>query len=524
MGSLAVQLANDMAANPIRYYRPNETAIKFHADDHWVKMASGGNGSGKSVLMSAEIAQGVSGVDSIWLKRLGISVAERWKWFKPPLRVRIWCPDLTKNARPHLVPMMQGMLPPHLLDTSRGTRGFNIESSTLHLRNGATIQYMSYMHDIDVAESVELHCVGFDEPPPEAYFDRQLGRVARIGGILLGAMTTYARLVKHPIAWFDRRIRRKGLNKEMGADVVAHYAVSSFENLHNLPPEGQKQFLQWAKMLKTRDPAAYDACVLGLPGLLQGLVYKEFQEHIHARYDKASVADFIEMAKRGEGEIWGSVDHGLRDPTVFLWFFVCRKPTLSRELAEGDVILFSEYYVPNAKPTSHIPNIAKRTQGWPIRGYFCPQDMWNQEVEGLTVAARYIQGLGKLGVCNRMARAKSFHNKDIGHELVEWLMTVPGPNHYPSWPRFRILNRAAPHTVDEVLGYSWTAEDDRTGKGGDKTVEVNDHCPDALRYFAASMRWERPPTQSGRVPRDPATNVPLDLLTHPGLFPRRVAI
>ena len=38
-----LRLAQDMRDNPIRYYRPRRTAALFHADSHFVRMASGGN-------------------------------------------------------------------------------------------------------------------------------------------------------------------------------------------------------------------------------------------------------------------------------------------------------------------------------------------------------------------------------------------------------------------------------------------------------------------------------------------------
>ena len=526
LGRLAQQVEADRAENPIRYYRPNTTAIRFHADEHRVRMCGGANRAGKTVIEIAENAMFLTRMNSVWLARRGIDAIGKFKHLYDlgePLRTRHWCSNLTKVMYPTLLPLYWQFLPARLLDTSRGKRGFNVQTNTLYLVDGSFVQFMSYQHGIDAAESVSMHAVIFDEPPPEKYFDRQLGRVGDVGGFIWGGMTVFDPLVKHPIGWFDRRIRRKGLNKETGRDLVAHFTVPLSDNLHNFSREGQEAMLAWAEMLKTTDPAAYDACVLGLPSMLHGLVYKEFDETVHAQYDKAGADDFAGLARKGYGEIWCGMDHGMRDPTVVLWFYVARKPVLSLDIAEGDVILFKEYHVAGRKPAQHIPVLAKRMHDSkgrliPVKGILCDPSMWADEVNGPTVAGIYIQGFKAAKVCCRLIRANN--NKDVGHELVGELMRVPPEGEVPSWPRFRIVKRACPKTIDELLAYCWTPENDRTGKGGDKTVDVDDHAPDALRYFASARRWKSgQTTQPERAPNHPYTGVPLDLLARPTRLP-----
>jgi hypothetical protein len=82
------------------------------------------------------------------------------------------------------------------------------------------------------------------------------------------------------------------------------------------------------------------------------------------------------------------------------------------------------------------------------------------------------------------------------------------------WPRLRFLKGRMPQTVNEVLGYCWTPENQRTGKGGDKDMDVDDHCMDALRYFAASCPLTKVRAESDIVRRavDPLTGMPLDTL------------
>ena len=523
---LAQRVLMDRAENPIRYYRPNKTAMRFHADTHRVRMCGGANRAGKTVIEVGENVMFLTRINSVWLAHQGIDATAKFAHLyarNEPLRTRHWCADLTKVMGPCLLPLYWQFLPPRLLDLSRGTRGFNSQTNTLYLMDGSFIQFMSYKHGIESAESVSMHSVLFDEPPPENYFDRQLGRVGDVGGFIWGGMTVYERLVRHPIAWFDRRIRRKGLNKETGQDIVEHFRVPLSDNLHNFSAEGQKAMLAWAAMLKVRDPAAYDACVLGLPSMLRGLVYKEFDETIHAQYEKASGDDLAELARKGYGEIWCGMDHGMRDPTVVLWLYVARKPVLSLDIAEGDVILFQEYHVAGRKPVQHIPVIARwmhDTKGklMPVTGIMADPHMWDDEVSGPSVAGIYIQGLKEAKVCCRVIRANN--NKDLGHDLLGELMQVPGEGEQPPWPRFRIVKGSCPKTIDEIMAYCWVAENERTGKGGDKTVDVSDHAPDALRYFACARRWKSGKTeQPQRAPNHPYTGVPLDLMARPTALP-----
>jgi hypothetical protein len=488
-------LAKDMKRNPIRYYRPNATATLFHEDTHKGRFLFGGNRSGKTYAVCAEGVMALTGMNSVYVngadKYLKLLKADKGRG------VRHWCVDIKRSAEKVLLPIYLELIPRHMLDESRGRNGYNKQEATLYLRNGSFLQFMSYTMAIIAAESISLHAVLVDEPPPVAIYDGQWARLWDTGGYMVGAMTPWEGCVPWPISYLERRVWRG----EDGNHIKS-WRVEIWENAERLDRESIEQ------RIKSMSKDEYNARILGHFGRLAGLVYSGFKRETHASYDKCDRNRLIWMAQRNYGDIYCGLDYGMRDPTACLWFYVNRTPLPELELAEGDVILFQEYRQPNRTVQQNGAAIKGMGAGMAVKTYYSDPSMWKDDpAGGLTIAGRLIRDSGL-----RLSRA--VNRKEIGWAAVNALLAErPGTAH--PWPRLRFVKDACRETVNEMLAYCWVPESMRTGKGGDKDSDVNDHCVDALRYFGASCpltKLRTPPRNTHRG-ADPTTGMPLHMLS-----------
>lgn len=499
---LEARLNADKKRCPIAYYEPRPSVVPFHADcEHTVRFVSGGKQSTKTYSNVAEDSMALTGIESIHCP------GALKKFHPPPWHSRHWCEDLVKAGMGVLLPIYQKLLPPELLVKRPGQRipGFFRDSWKLELTNGSTVQFMSYGMDPMKGESATLDGIIYDEPPPESLYVRQYMRILARGGLMWGGMTLDERVAVGRVRWIERRIRRQG----DGPHVIC-YQASTLENVLAMAEErgGEEEVekvqrrIDDAKRVMTED----DFSVNFLGGVyLRRLVYPEFRPEIHAAYDLASPEELVGLAQRGHGEIWCGLDYGMRDPTAVVWWYFNVTPEPSLELAEGDIIQFREYKRGNTKLHAHIAALKLLSRGEPIRGWAAAPDLWNEDSQGrATDAATMIEA----GITPLMKGSK---NKVAGLQTVAKLLEVPPKGSYPQWPRLRICKNKCPETVEEYLGYSVVPENERTGKGGDKTVDVNDHLMDASRYLAVG----RPVTMRVRQPMpspvDPMTGIPLSV-------------
>jgi len=498
------ELAAEIEAVPIAFYKPRPTPKRFHLDcDHKTRFAFGGKQSSKTFSIVAEISMAVTGIESVH------TPGALSKFKPPPQHWRHWCEDLTRVAKGVLLPIYMKLIPREMLDTRRGQAlpGFNVQDGTLYLTTGSTVQFLSYEMAAMKGESVTLDGVAYDEPPPEPLYESQYMRILVRGGHMIGAMTLDERRASCNIRWIDKRIRRRGDGPH-----VNWFRFPTRENITALieeaPTDADRQLIVGAykNAYNSMSQNERDVVFEGRGGWATGLVFPDFDEEVHAAYDLLDQEGVVGLARKGYGTIRAALDGGIDDPTAMIWVYTHGKhPLPSLQLAHGDHLVYREYVVRGLNYPQHAARLGYLSKDEPIDAVFGDPMLWTRDKNGGPPEGRaFFTAFHKLHIPVRPGN----RNKRVGHNrLGEWFKV----REHPAWPRLRFLKNHCQECVDELYGYSWQPENRRTGKRPDETVDVNDHLVDDLRYWGTSFP-EPQPARTGRIQpmaRHPVTGVPM---------------
>jgi len=142
--------------------------------------------------------------------------------------------------------------------------------------------------------------------------------------------------------------------------------------------------------------------------------------------------------------------------------------------------------------------------GEKVEAYYADPHMWDRDPHGgLSIAGSYIRAGLRVVPGN--------NNKDQGWNAVHALLQVPKEGETPLWPRLRLLPTQR-KSIEEYYAYSWVPESERTGKGGDKDLDVNDHIMDCRRYVGIHEAPRPLVTQPARALLDGLTGFPINLV------------
>lgn len=164
----------------------------------------------------------------------------------------------------------------------------------IHTRDGgyAAVEFRSADQELKTFESDKLRGVMWDENLPEALYNRLLPRLIDLRGFFL-----YSDINNQ--AWPIERL------EEAPPEAGVYYQnFSMYDNAQNLPPGAIEEFMAGIPQEEI------DLRVHGKPGAMEGVVFKQYFDHIHA------VDDFIipiEVPK------WRNIDFGESAPLAVSW-------------------------------------------------------------------------------------------------------------------------------------------------------------------------------------------------------------
>jgi phage terminase large subunit-like protein len=156
----------------IRWYKPcSEKHRSFHMSNAFIRIAFGGNQSGKSIMGLVEL-----------LYRACFKVHPLTKEVNPqPGKYRIFTTKF-QIAEEHIIPLLKKYVPKPVLINGSWEESYDSRYHILRLRNGTIIDILTYDQEASVAESVTLDGIWADEEMPERFFSGSLPRlVARQG-------------------------------------------------------------------------------------------------------------------------------------------------------------------------------------------------------------------------------------------------------------------------------------------------------------------------------------------------------
>lgn len=198
--------------------------------------------------------------------------------------------------------------------------------------------------------------------------------------------------------------------------------------------------------------------------------FKRFKLAIYSLFDrKTHVISPFDIPYYGDWEVYRGIDFGYgAQPTVCLWIAV----------NEGKWYIIDEYYEIKDTSDYHCGVILARSAQYPSATATYgdpanPQIMMDWAKRGVFVTAASREGNTNL---------TEWVKTGIG--MVQEKMKTSVIDHKPS---FFVFNHCE-NLIKEIESYRWKEESD----GGTRRAEkLNDHGPDALRYFAISYRGQQ---------------------------------
>lgn len=419
-------------------YHPHAKQELFHRSTSRIKLYIGGNRSGKTVGGITE--------DIFWLRgRHPYRNTPR-----TPVRGRIVTTDFTNGVEKTIIPNLLRFVPISELRGGSWFSAYDNQLRTLHFENGSFVELMSYDQDLDKFSGTSRHFIHFDEEPPQDIYGECRARLVDTGGSLWFTMTPV-----EGMTWVYDDLYEPAVNGQMPEVYVLE--IDMTEN-----PYISQTEIDFLKV--GTDEAEIDARIHGRFVEVAGKVYPMFSKDTH-------VIDPVEIPSNWQ--IHASMDHGLTNPTAWLWHAV--------DPDTGRVITFHEHYQSGWTVDKHAKTVLEYNQAFgrpPLTNVGDPSIVGKNPITGTSVYEEYIRFgipilLGNNDIEAGVIRLRRYMQTLLPDGKPMWLVTTDCTNliwELGRLPFDNFANRkiASRHNAKE------------------KPKKKNDHACDSLRYFIMS--------------------------------------
>lgn len=306
IGGLFKEGLNRAVTRPtVHGYTPHAKQVNFHSAPEKGRLYIGGNRSGKTVGGIIE--------DIYWLRGV-----HPYRPATPsPVRGRIVTVSFNEGIKKIIIPELARWIPPSDLKNGSWEDSYDKSERTLTLTNGSTVELMSYDQDLDKFAGTSRHFIHFDEEPPKDIFDECRMRLIDTAGHWWITMTPV-----EGMTWVYDDVYLPGLTPGGNIAVIT---IDSSENPYISDAEIEDA-------ISGLDSAEKQARKEGKFVQIGGLIYgKNFDLKKHV-IPPLSVGQLQGIASWTH---YASLDHGLNNPTCWLWHAVSPK---------GNVITYDEVY------------------------------------------------------------------------------------------------------------------------------------------------------------------------------------
>jgi phage terminase large subunit-like protein len=441
MGSLMKEgLTRTVSRPTIHGYIPHEKQIKFHRSTDKGRLYIGGNRSGKTVGGIVEDIYRMRGVHP-------------YQEVPPaPTLGRIVTVSFTEGIEKIIKPELARWIPPSELINGSWEDSYDKSLRTLTLSNGSTCELMSHDQDLVKFAGVPRHWTHFDEEPPKDIFTECRMRLVDYGGVWYLTMTPV-----DGMTWVYDDIYLKGITEGGNITVVE---IDSSENPYISQAELET-------VIGELDDNEKRARKQGKFVQIGGLAFTKFDPARHI------IPDYNDWPMEKKRAILGwtlycSLDHGLNNPTAWLWHAVS---------PSGKVITFDEVY-DSGKIVSYYAGEIHRRHKMPDRR---PPDLYigdpaiaqRNAQTGDSIQTAYIQhGIPIVLGNNNVPIGVEKMNRYL--ELGKWHITE---NCY-------MLRRELQRVRWKVYD---TAKQRHNNNLREELHKKDDHAPDSARYFFSKM-------------------------------------
>ena len=440
--------------NGIKYYTPLDAArgenasLDFHKSTARIRAIFGGNRSSKTVTGICEDVWYATGTHPY---KLNIPI---------PNYGRICCTDFTNGIEKVILPEFKRWCPRHLIEH------YNTESRTMFLKDGSTVEFMSYDQDVEKFESASRHWVHFDEEPPQDIYKACRMRLMDTRGDMWFTMTPTKGLT-----WVYDEIYEQ-------ADINPNIKAWLFDSLKN--PYLVKEEIE--EIMKGLDEQEVAARIHGKFVQLSGLIYREYNPNIHYIPIFPIPSHWARVC---------AIDPHPRISTVVLYMAVC--PTQQfimqcRKYAidipdniggEDIYIVYDEIYSHEGLLIGDISTLMKAKEGNDYILYRLIDNSANtpDPIVGNNIREEF----EKFGIRTLLA------DKDIANRIWRVRERLQNNRLY--------IQKSCPNTEWEIRHYAW--DEYKIGKDykdpKEKPRKKRDHAMDCLGYICVSSPRYEPP-------------------------------
>ncbi len=307
LGAFTERLETATRQPSIYRWKPLPKQEVFHQEQARHRLLFGGNRSGKT-------AAGCADDVMILLRRHPY----RNHMYPPPgvpLRMRFIGVDFERGIDQTAIPYFSQLIPPSYLVNGAWSDSYDASKHMLTLEDKSTVSFMAYTQRPNQFQSVSLHHIHFDEEPPKPIFDESLLRLIDTRGSWTMTETPVQQL-----EWVEEELifpSESGARKD-----IRVIRMSTLENEHLSNEEVQ--------------------------GLISGMTDEQVQIRIAGEYTNSTLV-FPEFKQRepfvipassfrldpDEHIIYEGMDHGLTNPTAWVWMAVDRKGQITTIHEEG---------------------------------------------------------------------------------------------------------------------------------------------------------------------------------------------
>lgn len=280
-------------------YKPHEKQVQFHTSVAHKRLFAGGNRSGKTV---------GGAIEAVWWLTGQHPFRDTPE---PPIRGRIVAVDLLHGVEQIVKPEIARWLPSSYLDGGSWSDAYDRESRILRLKNGSSLEFMSYEQDTEKFAGTSRHFVWFDEEPPRDIYEECVMRLIDTQGSLWLTMTP-----TEGMTWvFDEIYEAAETNPDI--DCVT---VDLTENPH-------VNYGEIEAFLSGLTGEEKEMRLKGKFVQIGGLIYqKYFDKTKHIIEPFIPPPDWMHFA---------GMDHGFNNPTCWLWAAVD---------PDGRIFIYDEHY------------------------------------------------------------------------------------------------------------------------------------------------------------------------------------
>ena len=421
----------------IHGYVPHEKQVEFHSAKDKGRLYIGGNRSGKTVGGIAEDVYRMRG-------------QHPYQQVPPaPTKGRIVTVSYTEGIQMIIKPELAKWIPPSDLINGSWEDSYDSQLRTLTLSNGSTCELMSYDQKLEKFAGTSRHWIHFDEEPPKTIFNECKMRLVDTGGCWYITMTPV-----EGMTWIYDDVYLPGLQPGGNIRVII---IDSAENPYISDSE-----LEIA--LEGLDEAEVKARKQGKFVQMGGLVFKKFS----AEKNLIPPLSVDQLRKISGWTHYASLDHGLNNPTAWLWHAVS---------PQGLIVTYDEIYKNETLINQFAREIHERNA---LEGRQAPQIY----VGDPAIAQRNAQTGDSVQVTYTLAGIPIVlgnNNVAIGVEKM---------NRYLDTGKW-LITENCPNLIRELQRVRWKVYENAKKRYENNLREEihkkDDHAPDSARYFFSLM-------------------------------------